>query len=444
MTTQARELPIVVEEELFPWQGDFMGIGDGGEVLPVPTFNFAKCGTKAGKTAGCALGLYIRFVNEPGSRLLWTAPVNKQLEPTWSRYFKPLLQGIPKSLLKVRDAYGMWQVELKPTGSLITLKSGDEPWNLRGDAYHGGVIDEAAHYQLESYYSVLTNLSENAAPLWAISTPAARPMKAGASWFDSGFTEGLRQTQAFKKGEIPEEDVTHKALRVPTWSNPKPEIQKWCRMIKKMAENGTLPGGMIHFNREYGAQDVEGDSAVFRHIYNLHKHDPEPPREGQAYVMGWDPAGSGRDQSVISVWNVEEKREVRLEIMLQVPIEQQYERLKHIWNSYFRPMGRVDATSFTGEVLMNELRKRELPFTPVRFNQYSKAQYVQMLSMAMEREEPTFIDHPIARAEMLAFGYEVLPSGTIRYGAPPGMRDDTVTARYLAWAELASGVIQVF
>ena len=162
---QAKELPIVVEEELFSWQGDFMGIGNGGEVLTVPNFNFAKCGTKAGKTAGCALGLYIRFINVPGSRLLWTAPVNKQLEPTWSRYFKPLLQGIPKSLLKVRDAYGMWQVELKPTGSLITLKSGDEPWNLRGDAYHGGVIDEAAHYQLESYYSVLTNLSENAVRL---------------------------------------------------------------------------------------------------------------------------------------------------------------------------------------------------------------------------------------------------------------------------------------
>ena len=122
------EVPILIEEELYRWQADFMGIGeDGSSILKLPTFNAGKCGTKAGKTAGCALGLFLHFVNVPGTRWLWTAGVNKQLEPTWQRYFRPLIAAIPRSKRKVRDAFGMWQVELTATDSLLTLKSGDEP-----------------------------------------------------------------------------------------------------------------------------------------------------------------------------------------------------------------------------------------------------------------------------------------------------------------------------
>lgn len=432
-------LDIQIEEELYPWQAEFMGIGDGGIIIPTVHHNFAKCGTKAGKTAGTALGLFTRALNIPDTRWLWTAPVNKQLEPTWGRYFRPLIDSIPKSLVKVRDAYGMWSVEFKPTNAMIALKSGDEPWNLRGDAYHGAVIDEAAHYQLESYYSVLTNLTETAGILWAISTPKANLKRAGMTWFDAGFAEGMRQMRPGFQGE-----QTHRAFRVPTWSNPKPEIQKWVAMIRHMAENGTLPGGMMHFRREYGAEDVGSENAIFRHIDKLHTEEPCEPIEGHNYVMGFDPAGRGGDASVISVWDVTLLKEVHIEYMLQVPLENQFERLQFVWNKYFRPMGRVDATALTGDFIEMEFQRRGLTFAPVKFNQYTKAQYVQMLGMAMEKEEPRFLNDPIGRTEMEQFGYEVLPSGVVRYGAPTGMRDDTVTARMLAWAEIATGVVQVF
>ena len=71
-------------------------------------------------------------------------------------------------------------------------------------------------------------------------------------------------------------------------------------------------------------------------------------------------------------------------------------------------------------------------------------QYVQTLSVAMEREEPRFLDNNIARNEMKAYGFDITPSGVIRYSAPAGMRDDTVTARMLAWMQLYRGGIQVF
>jgi hypothetical protein len=437
MTT---ELPIVIEEELYPWQSDFLGIGAEGVVYDLPPFNFAKCGTKAGKTAGCALGMFIRMLNRPGTRYCWTAPVNKQIEPTWNRYFRPLIQSIPKSYLRVKDSYGMWSVEVKHTGSAILLKSGDEPWNLRGDAFHGAVIDEAAHYPLESYFSILTNLTDNAGTMWAISTPKAFRYKVGQSWFDSGFAEGLRQERSGLTGEA----RTHRSFRVPTWSNPKPEIQKWVRMIKAMAESGTLPGGLTHFRREYGAEDVEGDSAVFRFIDKLHTGQPEAAAKPNApYVMGWDPAAT-QDASVISVWDSHAKKEVWLEIMLRVPIDSQYERVTALYKRYNKPMGQVDATSMGGDLIMNDLRKRNLPLRPVKFNNANKAQYVQMLAQACEREEPRFLNDPIAKAEMEAFGYEILQSGVIRYCAPEGQRDDTVTARMLAWNEIATGGVQVF
>lgn len=441
---QVTQVEVVIDEELFPWQADYMGIGPAGRILTLPNFNFAKCGTKAGKTAGSALGMFTRMLNLPGTRWCWTAPVNKQLEPTWQRYFKPLIHSLPKHMVKIRDAYGMWQVEVKDTQSMIALKSGDEPWSLRSDAFHGAVIDEAAHYPLESYFSIMTNLSENAGILWAISTPKAQIMKAGQSWFDSGFIEGLRQRTAFEKGDLALEDMTHKALRVPTWANPKPEIQKWIKIVKTMAENGTLPGGLLHFRREYGAEDVEGDSAVFRHIVKLHTEHPRAAEPGKTYAMGWDPAGRGGDASVISIWDTTTRCEVHIEYMLRVSFEQQMERLKHLWEQYGRPMGCVDATSWGGDLLIEQIRKREMGFTAVKFNQYSKAQYVQQLALAMEREEPHFLNNPIARGEMEAFGFEVLPSGSVRYTAPPGQRDDTVTARMLAWGQIVAGMIQVF
>ena len=436
--TLSEIVPVQIEDELYPWQAEFMGIGDGGLILPKPSLNHAKCGTKAGKTAGCALGLFIRMCNQPGTRWLWTAPVNKQLEPTWIRYFKPLIMALPKSMVTVRDAYGMWSVTLKSEPeSMIQLKSGDEPWNLRGDEYDGVVIDEAAHYQLESYYSILTNLTSRDGVLWAISTPKAWVTRGGMSWFDAGFAEGERQVQ------LPPTERTHTALRVPTISNPKPEIQKWVGMIRKMAEDGTLPGGMTHYEREYEAKDVEGDSAVFRHVDQLHTESPEDAQKDAQYVMGWDPAAK-RDASVVSIWKVKTKSEVFLEYMLGVPFDNQLARVDHLWRKYNKPTGKVDATSMGGEFVGEQLRNKRVSLTPVKFNQYVKSQYVQTLSVAMEREEPRFLDNGIARNEMKAFGFDITPSGVIRYGAPAGMRDDTVTARMLAWMQIYRGGVQVF
>ena len=436
------DIPILIEETLYAWQAEFGGIEGDGQIIEIPQFNFGKCGTKSGKTAGCALMLFLRMVNLPGTRWLWTAGVNKQLEPTWERYFRPLISAIPRGMRRVRDAYGMWKVELRPTGSMIILKSGDEPWNLRSDAFNGAVIDEAALYPLESYYSVMTNLTETAGILWAISTPKAAPRRAGSSWFDSGFAEGMKQEAA---GLLIGDPLrTHRSFRVPTWSNPNPNIQKWVAMVRRMAEEGVLPGGMTHFNREYAAIDSDGESAVFRHVAKLHSGEPEEPQENAVYAMGWDPAAR-RDGSVVSIWRVDQRREVHIEYMLGVGIEAQYERVEHLWNKYRKPNGNFDATSFGGELVMTELRKRNIyGLKPIVFTNHLKTQFVQTMSGAMEREEPTFLNHAIARGEMEAFGYEVLPSGLIRYGAPQGQRDDTVSARMLAWMEVATGGIQVF
>ena len=46
---------------------------------------------------------------------------------------------------------------------------------------------------------------------------------------------------------------------------------------------------------------------------------------------------------------------------------------------------------------------------------------------------------PVLIAELQAYALERLPSGRFRYGAPPGLHDDTVIALALAWHGAQAG-----
>ncbi len=69
------------------------------------------------------------------------------------------------------------------------------------------------------------------------------------------------------------------------------------------------------------------------------------------------------------------------------------------------------------------------------------AQAIEALGLALERLDVQIIPDPVLLAELQAYEAERLPSGMLRYGAPPGMHDDTVMALAMAW-QVVGGPVQ--
>ena len=68
-----------------------------------------------------------------------------------------------------------------------------------------------------------------------------------------------------------------------------------------------------------------------------------------------------------------------------------------------------------------------------QFTNATKAVAVEALALAFERGEIAIPDDPVLINELLAFEGNRLPSGMVRYEAPPGAHDDCVMALALAW-----------
>lgn len=422
---------------LYPWQMNFMGVDPAtGTPLPFDSLipiNMASCGSKAGKSAGTATGLILRFLNEQVS-CLWSAPVNKQLEPIWRRYMRPVFSKIPKNLVRIQETWGRWSVEIRGTDAALYLMSGEDPDSLRGSSYKYAVIDEAARYPLDSFDSVMTTLTDQNGVLWGISTPKRHGRNQEASWFKREFLDGRRQERDLRSGER----RTNRSLQVSTWENPMPAVQARAAFLRdKYGEDSQF------YREEVMGEILESDGSVFRHIVKTHRSVPTAYQDGHVYCYGWDPALGG-DGSVISIWDIGERREVHLETLPAQDWPGQIARLAYLIRSYQCSRGRFDASSLGGSVTVQQLREKGIPGTPVSFNQHNKGEYVQALSLAMEADEPRFLPDETAMREMENYAFTVLPSGIVRYRAVEGKHDDVVAARILAWKELTAPGYQVY
>jgi len=133
---------------------------------------------------------------------------------------------------------------------------------------------------------------------------------------------------------------------------------------------------------------------------------------------------------------------VALDRFSEIDYELQTERL-HQWCDLYRPSLVVAEANAMGRPLVERLQtgyarllgkpRAALPVWSFETTNASKAALVQALGLAIERGDLTLLDDQVQTAELLAFEAQVLPSGMLRYSAPPGQHDDTVVALGLAY-----------
>jgi hypothetical protein len=142
--------------------------------------------------------------------------------------------------------------------------------------------------------------------------------------------------------------------------------------------------------------------------------------------------GKHSDFTVICVVDLNECSLVAMDRFNQIDYTVQVGRLKALYETFLPSMIVAEINSM-GDPLAEQLQREGLPVQPFLTTNASKAQAIDALALAFERQTLRILPDPVLIGELQAYEMERLPSGMLRYNAPEGMHDDTVMALALAY-----------
>jgi len=376
-------------------------------------FRVACCGRRFGKSIMAAWELREAALLNPGSVVWLVCPVFSQAEKTFSR----IVATLPKPIIK-RVSWSKLRVQLV-NGSWIEGRSAEIPDNLRGEGLLLVVLDEAALIHPDSWSKVLRpSLSDSRGRAVLVSTP-----KGKGNFFHQCFLQGQDMDREWE------------SFTFPSWENryiyPGGEHDPEIEALRR-----SLPVDV--FRQEIEARFIDSGGVVFRALEkclrgpDLSEGFPlnvREPKQGAAYVMGVD-LGRLVDYTALIVLDSEGA----------VCFADRINRTD--WRSIKRRIIRtaarfnnasvvLDSTGL-GDVVEEDLRRAKVRVTPFKFTNDTKADAVQNLAVMIEAGEVVLPRHPVLIGELEGFTYDLLPSGRIRYEAPPGLHDDLVCALMLA------------
>jgi hypothetical protein len=189
------------------------------------------------------------------------------------------------------------------------------------------------------------------------------------------------------------------------------------------------------YAQEILAQFIADAGGVFRRVMDSATAAEQKPQAGHEYVMGVD-WGKHNDFTVLTVLDVATRQMVAMDRFNQIDYSVQMGRLSAL-NSKYKPISIIAETNSMGDVLVEQMIRLGLPVQGFQTTNATKAAIIDGLSIAFERGEISIINDTTLVGELQAFEMERLPSGLLRYSAPPGIHDDCVMSLALAWFGLS-------
>jgi len=368
------------------------------------------CGRRFGKTLGVSNECLKHALEHNGSLILWVAPTYRQTQIAFrlvSRAVKAALAASPnKSELRLELI----------NDSVIQFASAERYDNLRGEGVDFLIMDETAKIDERAWTEALRpTLSDTGGRAIFIGTPQGR------NWFWRLFQRGLDPL---------EEDWA--SFTFPTSANPYVPIEEIEKARKDLPED--------KFKQEYEAAFLEESAGVFKNIDACVAGGIADPLPSISYIIGWDPA-KYEDFSVITVLNLDAMHVDYWERFNRIDYDFQFDRVEDVSKLYNHAPVEMDATGL-GDPLMEQLRKRDLSVNGVKFTNERKEQYVRNLSVFLQRRLVTFPYLPVLVNELKNFEYHFTDERNVKYGAPHGEHDDTITSLMLAcWKAQDKGEI---
>ncbi|MGH9593344.1 MAG: terminase large subunit domain-containing protein, partial [Bryobacteraceae bacterium] len=368
-------------------------------------FNVVCCGRRFGKTQLGVDRLVLPALH--GAPCGWFSPTYKYLAEAWrdvSRLLAPVTQKVNQQEHRIELIQG----------GVVDMWSLDSPDPARGRKYKIAIVDEAALVKdlKEAWQSAIRpTLSDLRGDAWFLSTP--RGMGYFKFLFDSG------------------QDPTRKSWaswQMPTEANPFIDPEE--------IEAARLDITEAAFNQEYLAQFVNWEGAVFRKVLEAATAARlVAPEKGHEYIIGCD-WGKSADYTVFAVLDTTTNAMVEMVRTNQVDYTVQRGRLRAL-NERWKPLKIIAESNSIGVPIIEELIREGLPVHPFQTTNASKTQAIEALALAFEQESIRILNDPVLLGELQAYVAERLPSGLMRYQAPPGAHDDTVMALAMAWTAVA-------
>lgn len=365
-------------------------------------FRVVAGGRRSGKTRlGVALCLHAAAL---GQAAWWVAPSFKVGGIGW-RQIRAFTRRVPDAI--VRE--GERRVEL-PSGGWVQVKSADNPDSLRGEGLDRIVLDEAAYMGEAAWTEALRPaLSDRQGGALFISTPNGR------NWFWRLWQGATGPGWA--------------RWQFPTSANPYIDSAEIATAKERVPERV--------FRQEYLAEFIEDGAGIFRGVLacaTAARQSTAPAEHTVVFGVDW---AKHEDWTVIVVLDADEGRMLGIDRFNQIDYATQLQRLK-VLAERFRPTTIIAERNSMGEPLIEQLQRMGLPVEPFTTTNASKAQAIDALSLAFERQDIKIIPDDVLLAELQAFQATRLPSGLLRYEAPAGMHDDCVIALALAWQGVAN------
>ena len=306
-------------------------------------------------------------------------------------------------------------------GATLELYSGDAIDRMRGSAYKGILVDEAA---------AIADLEYG----WTrVMMPTLADMS-GWAWFLSSFKGKNYFYTLYHYGLDPLREAWA-SFSFPTSANP------FIDKLEIALAKAELPERA--FLEEYMAVPSDDYGAVFRGILDVANFQPQAADKKRRYVMGIDWARS-HDFTVIVVMDRDSKRVVAIDRFNQIDWALQRGRVKSLAQQYNADLILAEANSI-GEPNIEALRTDGIAVRAFTTTATNKPGLIDDLSLAIENQKIGLLDDSTANgkamlSELQAYEMTRTAAGNWKYGAPSGGHDDCVIALALAWRAITKNM----
>ena len=310
----------------------------------------------------------------------------------------PGSQGVKKSEKRFIFKYGIGELEFK--------SADDKDANLRGAGLDVAVMAEAARISREAWeQGVRPALADRRGIAILGSTPKGR------NWFYDAYVKGMDP-----------KNKLWQAWKIPSIKNPYFPIEEWKEL------EATLPQHI--FQQEFMAEFLEDSNVVFRGFKSRIAGDFEDPVPGHQYVMGVDLAKTV-DFTVIFILDTTTMHFVYFHRFQEIDWPLQKKMIYWKAKEYNNATISIDSTG-VGDPIVADLERNKLNVMGFKFTNVSKKELVELGIIAIQQGWITYPEVEEFLNEMMAFEYQLLPSGKFKYCAPEGLHDDCVIAFLLA------------
>ena len=370
-------------------------------------FNVLSCGRRFGKDI-----LGHEFLLNPaldGKPVAWFTPTYRMMLDTLKE-ISNLCVDISTSVNRSDH-----RIELI-TGGVIDFWSLDSPDVARGRRYARVIINEAAMVTglLDTWQRVIRpTLADYEGDAFFLSTPR------GFNGFRTLYQRGL-------------EGGDWKSWHFPTSDNPHIKAAEIEAMRLELPERS--------YRQEILAEFLEDGGGVFRGVRAAATGQVLPRDPAHSYVIGVDWARSG-DFSVFTVMDSITKSVVYVDRFTDVSYPVQAQRLKALYERY-RPSVIIAESNSMGAPVIETLQRDGMPVRAFNTSNASKAQIIDGLALAFERQQITILNDEVCIVELEAYESKRTPTGAVSYNAPSGMHDDTVMSLALCFSAVNNATMK--